>query len=81
LEASFNSLISAKGGGYIMVGSKNGQVWLAKFDTQDGAPLSLLLLPYLEAALAIALAATVLVVVKKNKGRKNQKARGREATL
>jgi len=81
LEASFNSLISAKGGGYIMVGSKNGQVWLAKFDTQDGAPLSLLLLPYLEAALAIALAATVLVVAKKNKGRKNQKARGREATL
>jgi hypothetical protein len=62
------------------VGSKNGQVWLAKFDTQDGAPISLLLLPYIEAALAIALVATVLVVAKKDKGRKNQKARGREPT-
>jgi len=78
LEASFNSIINAKDGGYIMVGSKNQSVWLAKFNTQDGAPIPLSLLPYLEAALALAVVAMVLVASKTGKGRKNQKVGGKE---
>jgi hypothetical protein len=81
LEASFNSIINAKDGGYIMVGSKNKQVWLAKFHTQDSVPMSAALLPYVEAALAIAVVAMVLVATKTGKGRKNQKFSGTEATL
>ncbi len=34
LEASFNSLVSSKDGGYIVVGSKNQSVWLAKLNLQ-----------------------------------------------
>lgn len=70
LEASFNSLISAKDGGYIMIGSKKGQVWLAEFDVQQGGPIPLQLLPYVVVLLVIALAATVLVATKTGKGRK-----------
>jgi len=32
LEANFNSIINDKNRGYIMIGSKNQSVWLAKFD-------------------------------------------------
>ena len=81
LEASFNSLISAKDGGYIMVGSKNGQVWLAEFDVQQGGPIPLQLLPYVEAALAVAMVATVLVAAKTGRGWKKQKVGGKEPTL
>ena len=70
LEASFNSLISAKDGGYIMIGSKKGQVWLAEFDAQQGGPIPLQLLSYVVVLLVIALAATVLVAAKTGKGRK-----------
>ncbi len=81
LEASFNSIINAKDGGYIMVGSKKEQVWLAEFHIQDSAPMSTPLLPYLEATLAITVVAMVLVATKTGKGRKNQKFSGTEATL
>ena len=79
LEASFNSMISAKDGGYIMVGSKNEQVWLAKFDVQQGGPIPLQLLPYVEALLAIAVVATVLVAAKTRNGTKSQKVKGLKA--
>jgi hypothetical protein len=69
LEASFNSLINAKDGGYIIVGSKDGQVWLAKFDIQQGEAVLSQLLPYVDVALVIVVAGTILVVVKTRKSR------------
>ena len=78
LEASFNSLISAKDGGYIMVGSKNDSVWLARFDVQQAGPIPIALLPYVEALLAFAVVATVLVAAKTGKGNKNRKVGGKD---
>ena len=60
LEANFNSIISAKDGGYIMVGSKNESVWLAKIDIQQSGLIALQLLPILGAGVAVAVIATVV---------------------
>ncbi len=81
LEANFNSIISSKDGSYVMVGSKNGSVWLAKLDSQYGAPIPLSLLPYVEVALIVAVVATVLVAAKTGKGRQKRKVCETESTL
>ena len=69
LEASFNSIISSKDGGYIVVGSKSQSVWLAKLNLQGES-----IMPYLESALglefAIAVAVTLLFVAKKRRAGK-----------
>jgi hypothetical protein len=78
LEASFNSLINSKDGGYIMVGSKNDKVWLARFDVQQAGPIPIALLPYVEALLALAVVATVLVAAKTGKGNNSKKVGGKE---
>ncbi len=41
LEANYNSIIPAKDGGYIVVGSKNGSVWLAKLNYQNNWSIKL----------------------------------------
>jgi hypothetical protein len=69
LEANFNSIISDKDGGYIMVGSKNQSVWLAKLDYQHNGSIALQLLPNAEVALAIAAVVTLLIAAKKRKSR------------
>ena len=79
LEASFNSLINAKDGGYIMVGSKNESVWLAEFDIQDSAPIPIAFIAVSGGTLAITVVAMVLVAAKTGKGNKNQKFSGKEA--
>jgi hypothetical protein len=66
LEASFNSIISAKDGSYIVVGSKNQSVWLAKLSPQGKS-----IVPNLELVvgleLAVAVAVTLLFAAKKRK--------------
>jgi hypothetical protein len=66
LEASFNSIISAKDGSYIVVGSKNQSVWLAKLNPQGKS-----IVPNLELVvgleLAVAVAVTLLFTAKKRK--------------
>lgn len=81
LEASFNSIIRANDGGYIMVGSKNQSVWLAKFDVQQDEPIPLQLLSCVEAALVITVVATVLVAAKTKKTGKTKKIAGAEPCL
>jgi hypothetical protein len=66
LEASFNSIISSKDGGYIVVGSKNQSVWLAKLNPQgESIVTNLELVVGLE--LAVAVAVTLLFVAKKRR--------------
>lgn len=79
LEASFNSIISAKDGGYIVVGSKNDSVWLAKLDVQHGGSGGLQLLSFVEVALIIALVVTLIVVTKKKGVGKGRVLNGLEA--
>ena len=71
LEASFNSVISSKDGGYIIVGSKNQSVWLAKLN-----PQSKLIFPNLELIvgleLAVAMVVTFLFVVNKRNANKSK---------
>jgi hypothetical protein len=59
LEANFNSLISDKDGGYIVVGSKNESVWLAKLNPQQGK----LVVPQLELIVGLELAVAVVVTL------------------
>jgi hypothetical protein len=67
LEANFNSLISAKVGGYIVVGSKNQSVWLAKLNYQHNGSIVLQLLSIADVVLAVAAIATLLVAPRKKK--------------
>ena len=71
LEASFNSIISSKDGGYIVVGSKNQSVWLVKLTPQSKSIVtSLELVVGLE--LAVAVAVTLLFVAKKRRAGKTK---------
>ena len=65
LEANYNSLIPAKDGGYIVVGSKNQSVWLAKLNYQDNRSIALQLLSIADVALAVAAIVTLLIAPKK----------------
>ncbi len=71
LEASFNSIISSKDGGYIMVGSKDQSVWLAKFNIEQHGSILAQLLPYAEVLLVTAFVATLVLVVKTRRGVKD----------
>ena len=71
LEASFNSIISSKDGGYIVVGSKNQSVWLAKLTPQGKSIVANLeLVVGLE--LIVAVAVSLLFVVKKRRADKTK---------
>ncbi|HUJ84392.1 MAG TPA: hypothetical protein VLV84_02170 [Candidatus Acidoferrales bacterium] len=70
LEANYNSIISVKGGGYVMVGSENNTVWLAKLNLQDNGSITLQLLSIPVAVLTLAATALLPVALKKT-GRKN----------
>lgn len=62
LEANFNSVIKAEDGSYIMVGSKNHSVWLAKLDSQNGGfDLSITDAALIVAAAIIAVITTVIL--------------------
>jgi hypothetical protein len=65
LEANYNSIIPVKGGGYIVVGSKNQSVWLAKLDFQDNGSNMLQLLSIVVAVLTVIAVATLVVALKK----------------
>ncbi len=69
LEANFNSIISAKDGSYIMVGSKNNTVWLAKLG-YNHTNVNFLTLSVADvafiAAVAIIAAITTVYLKKKN---------------
>ncbi len=66
LEANYNSLIPAKDGGYIVVGSKNQSVWLAKLNYQDNRSIALQLLSIADVALAAAIM-TLLIAPRKKR--------------
>jgi hypothetical protein len=65
MEANFHSIIEAKDGGYIMVASKNGSVWLAKFDYPKADSAGLWLVAV--ALLGVAAVLTVVALYKKKK--------------
>jgi hypothetical protein len=67
LESNYNSLIPAKDGGYIVVGSKNQSVWLAKLNYQDNRSIALQLLLIADVALAVAAIATFLIAPRKKR--------------
>ena len=67
LEANYNSLISAKDGGYIVVGSKNQSVWLAKLNYQDNRSITLQLLSITDVVLAVAAIMTILIAPRKKR--------------
>ncbi len=69
LEANFNSFISAKDGSYIMVGSKNHSVWLAKLGNQHNG---FDLLQFMSVA-DVALVAVVIVTAVKSSSLKERK--------
>jgi hypothetical protein len=69
LEANYNSIIPAKDGGYIVVGSKNQSVWLAKLNYQHHGSTALQLLSITVVALAVAAIATLLIAREKRKSR------------
>jgi hypothetical protein len=66
LEANFDSIIPAKDGGYIAVGSKNQSVWLAKLN-QNNRSITPQLLSIADVVLASAAIATLLINWRKNK--------------
>ena len=65
LEANYNSIIQVKGGGYIVVGSKNQSVWLAKLNIQENGSITLQLLSIVVAVLTVAATAALVVALKK----------------
>jgi hypothetical protein len=67
LEANYNSLIPAKNGGYIVVGSKNQSVWLAKLNIQDNRLIALQLLSIADVAFAVAAIAALLIASRKKR--------------
>jgi len=67
LEANFNSIINAKEGGYIVVGSKNQSVWLAELDYQHYGSIAPQLFSIAEVALAITVIAVFAVIVAKKR--------------
>jgi hypothetical protein len=68
-EANFNTIIHAKNGDYLMIGSKNQSVWLAKVNYQSNLPTTFQSISIVNAALAIALAMTILINLKKKNKR------------
>jgi hypothetical protein len=71
LEANFNSFISAKDGGYIMVGSKNHSVWLAKLGYQQNGFDLLQPMSVADVALVVVVAIVAVVTTVYLKKRKN----------
>ncbi len=72
LEANFNSIIRAKDGSYIMVGSKNQSAWLAKLDYQPRDVDMLQSMSVAEIALVVAaaiVAAITTIYLKKRSGK------------
>ena len=67
LEANFNSIISAKDGGYVMVGSKNHSVWLAKLDyaNNESIPGQLLSVKNVVLIVVIAIIAALTIIILK----------------
>lgn len=65
LEANFNTIINAQGGGYIMVASENQSVWLAKLDYPKTGSVAFLAIGVSELVLAAAIAGAFLVWRKK----------------
>ena len=72
LEANFNSIINAKDGGYIMVGSKNNSVWLAKLDYRQNefTVSQLFSITKLVLAAEIAIIAALAIIIVRYKIRK-----------
>ena len=62
LEANFNTIIDAQGGGYIMVASKDDAVWLVKIDYLKDNSVAIKAVAIGELALAAAL--TTMIVLK-----------------
>lgn len=61
LEANFNTIINAQGGGYFMVASKDHSVWLAKLEYQNGNSAAIEAFAAGELALAAILIAVLSV--------------------
>lgn len=80
LEANFNSIIKAKDGEYIMVGSKDHSVWLAKLDyQQNGSVLSQLFsITNLVLALGIVVILVLAIIILRFKVRKKVKTNNSE---
>jgi hypothetical protein len=57
LEANYNSVFQTKDGGYIVLGSKDGNVWLTKLESPNSGSTSTNMLP------AVIVAVLVIVVV------------------
>ena len=64
-EANYNSIIHAKNGDYIMVGSKNQSVWLAKLNYQNDVPTTLQSFSIVYGVLTIVVVMTLLILLKK----------------
>ena len=64
-EANYNSIIHAKNGDYVMVGSKNQSVWLAKLNYQNDVPTTLQSFSIVYEALTIVVVMTLLILLKK----------------
>ncbi|HUK84517.1 MAG TPA: hypothetical protein VLU95_01505 [Candidatus Acidoferrum sp.] len=80
LEANFNSIINVKDGGFIMIGSKNNSVWLAKLDyQQDGSVESQLFsITNLLLAVVVVIIAALTIAVVRFKTRKKVKINNSE---
>jgi hypothetical protein len=66
-EANFNSLIDTKNGYYLMVGSKNQSVWLAKLTYQNAMSSTLQFLPIVVVAVSAVMVSAFLAVPKGRK--------------
>jgi hypothetical protein len=74
LEGNFNSIIPAKDGGFIAVGSKNQSVWLAKLNYQHNGLTAFQVLLIAAVALAVAAIAALLIAQRKERVGKAKKA-------
>jgi hypothetical protein len=74
LEANFNSIINAKGGGYIIIGSKNQSVWLAKLDYQYNRSIAFQLTSITDIAFVVAMLILATLTVSIFERRKRTKS-------
>jgi hypothetical protein len=65
LEANYNSIVPVKGGGYVLTGSKNKSVWLAKLTIQDNGSNTLQLLSIVVLVLIVIAVAALVAAWKK----------------
>ncbi len=59
LEANFNSIIQVKDGSYFVLGTKDGNAWLAKLEKPETSPL---ILPIVQMATAVSVTAACALV-------------------